>query len=56
MILLCYLQNRVEITVVDGEVVAEMLRYIYAGKAPNLEKMADRLLVVADKVSCKLML
>jgi hypothetical protein len=30
--------------------MTEMLRYIYTGKAPNLEKMADELLVAADKV------
>ena len=28
----------------------EMLRFIYTGKAPNLEKMADDLLAAADKV------
>ena len=56
MILLYHLQNRVEITDVDCEVMTEMLRYIYAGKAPNLEKMADELLVAADKVSYEWML
>jgi len=44
-------QNRVEITDIDQEVVTEMLRYIYTGKAPNLNKMADDLLAAADKVS-----
>ena len=44
-------QNRVEITDVDHEVMREMLRFIYTGKAPNLEKMADDLLAAADKVS-----
>ena len=29
----------------------EMLTYMYTGKAPNLEKMADSLLPAADKVS-----
>ncbi len=29
----------------------EMLRYVYTGKAPNLDKMADDLLAAADKVS-----
>ena len=43
-------QNRVEITDVDHEVMREMLRFIYTGKAPNLEKMADDLLAAADKV------
>jgi hypothetical protein len=28
-----------------------MLRFIYTGKAPNLEKMADDLLAAADKVN-----
>lgn len=40
-----------EITDVDHEVMREMLRFIYTGKAPNLEKMADDLLAAADKVS-----
>lgn len=49
-ILLLY-QNRVEINDVDPEVFKEMMRFIYTGKAPNLEKMADNLLAAADKVS-----
>ena len=44
-------QNRVDITDVDHEVMREMLRFIYTGKAPNLDKMADDLLAAADKVS-----
>ena len=44
-------QNRVEITDVDHNVMAEMLRFIYTGKASNLDKMADELLAAADKVS-----
>ncbi|XP_023704919.1 protein roadkill, partial [Cryptotermes secundus] len=40
--------NRVEITDVDHEVLREMLRFIYTGKATNLEKMADDLLAAAD--------
>ena len=44
------LQNRVDIADVDHEVMREMLRFIYTGKAPNLEKMADDLLAAADKV------
>ena len=43
-------QNRVDITDVDHEVMREMLRFIYTGKAPNLDKMADDLLAAADKV------
>lgn len=42
-------QNRVEITDVDHEVCREMLRFIYTGKAPNMEKMSDTLLAAADK-------
>lgn len=49
LILLLY-QNRVEINDVDPEVFKEMMRFIYTGKAPNLEKMADNLLAAADKV------
>lgn len=43
-------QNRVTISDVDHDVLKEMLRFIYTGKAPNLEKMADDLLAAADKV------
>lgn len=46
-------QNRVAISDVDHEVLKEMLRFIYTGKAPNLEKMADDLLAAADKVCRK---
>jgi speckle-type POZ protein len=42
-------QNRVEITDMDHEVLREMLRFIYTGKATNLEKMHDELLAAADK-------
>lgn len=45
------LQNRVDISDVDPEVFKEMMGFIYTGKAPNLEKMADNLLAAADKVS-----
>lgn len=44
-------QNRVEITDVDNDVMQEMMRYIYTGKAANLDKMAAELLAAADKVS-----
>ncbi|TRZ22199.1 hypothetical protein HGM15179_004905 [Zosterops borbonicus] len=44
-------KNRVEINDVDPEVFKEMMRFIYTGKAPNLEKMADNLLAAADKPS-----
>lgn len=44
-------QNRVTINDVDHEVLKEMLRFIYTGKSPHLEKMADDLLAAADKVN-----
>lgn len=46
-----HLQNRVDISDVDPDVFKEMMGFIYTGKAPNLEKMADNLLAAADKVS-----
>ncbi len=46
-----FLQNRVDISDVEPEVFKEMMGFIYTGKAPNLEKMADSLLAAADKVS-----
>lgn len=47
-------QNRVDISDVDPDVFREMMGFIYTGKAPNLEKMADNLLAAADKVSTQL--
>uniref|UniRef100_A0A1B0AT35 BTB domain-containing protein n=1 Tax=Glossina palpalis gambiensis TaxID=67801 RepID=A0A1B0AT35_9MUSC len=41
--------NRVTINDIDPEVVIEMLRFIYTGEAPNLDRMADDLLAAADK-------
>ena len=41
--------NRVEISDVDHDVFREMLRFVYTGKAGNLERMADDLLAAADK-------
>lgn len=49
-----FLQNRVDISDVDPDVFKEMMGFIYTGKAPNLEKMADNLLAAADKVSTRL--
>lgn len=43
-------QNRVEINDVAPDVFKAMMCFIYAGKAPNLEKMADDLLAAADEV------
>ncbi|XP_038193309.1 speckle-type POZ protein-like isoform X4 [Arvicola amphibius] len=42
-------KNRVEINDLDPEVFKEMMRFVYTGKAPNLDKMADNLLAAADK-------
>lgn len=44
-------QNRVEITDMDPEVLKEMLKFIYTGKAPTIEKLDADLLAAADKVS-----
>lgn len=41
--------HRVEIGDVDGDVLKEMLRFMYTGIAPNLERIADDLLAAADK-------
>jgi len=41
----------VDISDVEPEVFKEMMGFIYTGKAPNLERMADSLLAAADKVS-----
>ncbi|XP_011873523.1 PREDICTED: speckle-type POZ protein A-like isoform X2 [Vollenhovia emeryi] len=41
--------NQVDIDDMDPEVLEEMLRFIYTGKATNLEKMADGLLAASDK-------
>lgn len=38
---------------VEKSVMSEMLTYIYTGKAPNLDEMADALLSAADKVSLR---
>ncbi|KAK1798204.1 hypothetical protein P4O66_000697 [Electrophorus voltai] len=47
-------KNRVEINDVEPEVFKEMMCFIYTGKAPNLDKMADDLLAAADKSSFSL--
>lgn len=43
-------QNRVEINDVEPDVFKGMICFIYTGKAPNLDKMADDLLAAADRV------
>ena len=42
-------QNRVEVPDLDPDVMADMLRFIYTGRAPNLDSMAADLLAAADK-------
>ncbi|CAK6448901.1 unnamed protein product [Pipistrellus nathusii] len=42
-------KNPVEIIDVEPRVFKEMMCFIYTGKAPNLDTMADDLLVAADK-------
>ncbi|XP_046917093.1 BTB/POZ and MATH domain-containing protein rdx isoform X1 [Dermatophagoides farinae] len=42
-------QNRVDITDMEPEVLREMLRFIYTGKAPALDKLDADLLAAADK-------
>ncbi|VDN28784.1 unnamed protein product [Gongylonema pulchrum] len=41
--------DRVDIDDVEPEVMKEMLRFMYTGTAPNLDRMADTLLAAADK-------
>jgi len=41
--------NRIEVNDVEPDVMADMLRFIYTDKAPNLETMAAELLAAADK-------
>lgn len=45
-----FFQNRVDIADIEPDVFKEMMRFVYTGRAPNLEKMADNLLAAADKV------
>ena len=45
--------NCVEIRDMGPKVVKEMLRYIYTGNAPEVDKMADALLQAADKYDLK---
>lgn len=41
--------DRVIIEDIDPEVLREMLKFMYTGSAPSLERMADELLAAADK-------
>lgn len=41
--------DRVIIDDVEPDVMKEMLRFMYTGAAPNLDRMADTLLAAADK-------
>jgi len=42
-------RSRVEIEDIDGDIMLEILRFIYTGKTQNIEKLADALLPAADK-------
>ncbi|KAF0033310.1 hypothetical protein F2P81_015600 [Scophthalmus maximus] len=42
-------ENRVEINDAEPDVFKETMCFIYTGKAPNLDKMADDLLAANDK-------
>lgn len=42
-------RSRVEIEDIDGEIMFEILRFIYTGETQNLKKLADALLPAADK-------
>jgi speckle-type POZ protein len=44
--------NRVHIEDIDPEVLYEALRFVYTGRSNNIDKLADLLLPVADKVTC----
>ena len=39
-----------EITDIDKDVMSEVLQFMYTGEAPNVDRMADNLLIAADKV------
>ncbi|KAH9364027.1 hypothetical protein HPB48_015346 [Haemaphysalis longicornis] len=42
-------EGRVEITDCDFEVLHQVIKYIYMGRAPKLNQMAEKVLVAADK-------
>ena len=44
------IESRLELTDVEVEVFEQLLRYIYSGKVPEMDKFALDLFVVADKV------
>ena len=39
-----------EIIDIDEDVMSEVLQFIYTGEAPNLDRMADSIIIAADKV------
>ena len=39
-----------EIIDIDKDIMSEVLQFIYTGEAPNLDRMADDLIIAADKV------
>lgn len=46
-------ESRAEVPDLDADVLEEMLNFIYTGRSPRLQDMADALLVAADKVGSK---
>ena len=42
-------RSRVLIEDIDGDIMLEILRFIYTGKTQNMDKLADALLPAADK-------
>ena len=44
------IESRLELTDVEVGVFGELLRYIYSGKVPDMDKFASDLFVAADKV------
>ena len=43
-------QRRVDIPDISVDVMKDLIRFIYAGTAPNLQSLAAELLAAADKV------
>lgn len=43
-------QSIIQINDFDYDVVMQMLEYVYTSKASKIDEMADRLLMIAEKV------
>lgn len=46
-------EQKAEIIDFDANVFEEMLRFIYTGRAPNIEKLVEKLLAISDKYCIK---